>query len=171
VKLLALPRELGRHPEDQRPIVAANGRYGPYVKWNDESRSLPDDLSPIDITLEQALELLARPKTRRGGRAANKSEPLKVFDASPVTNEPVRLLDGRYGPYVTDGTTNASVPKTVAAEEVTFERALDLLAERAAKGTPGRGTRKKAAKKGAKKTAKKKTATKKAAKKTVKKKS
>lgn len=168
--LLSLPREVGVHPEDNQPIVAANGRYGPYIKWNDESRSLPEDLSPIDVTLEQSLELLAQPKAGRRGRTAKKAEPLKVFDASPVTNEPVRLLDGRYGPYVTDGTTNASIPKTLGVEEVTFERALDLLAERAAKGTTRRGGRKKAAKKATKKKATKKTAKKSTKKKAPKKK-
>ena len=171
LKLLSLPRQVGVHPDDNEPIVAANGRYGPYIKWKDESRSLPEDLSPIDVTLEQSLELLAQPKARRGGRPAKKAEPLKVFDVSPVTEEPVRLLDGRYGPYVTDGITNASLPKTLSVEEVTLERALDLLAERAAKGTSRRGAKKKAAKKKAtkkatkKKAAKKKTAKKKSAKK------
>ena len=163
--LLSLPREVGVHPDDNQPIVATNGRYGPYIKWNDESRSLPEELSPLHVTLEQSIELLAQPKARRGGgRAAKKQEPLKVFEASPVTGEPVKLLDGRYGPYVTDGTTNASLPKTLGVEEVTLERALDMLAERAAKGPSRRGSKKKAAKKAAKK-ATKKAAKKKSAKK------
>ena len=116
------------------PVVAHNGRFGPYVKCGEETRSLPDDVSPLDVTLEQALALLAQPKTRgRRGRRRQKSR-CKVFDASPVTSQPVKLLDGRYGPYVTDGQTNASLPKGVAAESVTLEQALQLLAERAAKG-------------------------------------
>ena len=124
--------------------------------------------TPLDVTLAQAVELLAQPKTR-GRRAAVKKEPIKVFDESPATGEKIQLLDGRYGPYVTDGATNASLPKSTAPEELTFDEAVQLLAEKAAKG----GTRKKAKKKAAKKktTAKKKAARKTAAKKpTVKKK-
>ncbi|MHC4398379.1 MAG: type I DNA topoisomerase [Planctomycetota bacterium] len=159
LRLLSLPRELGNHPENGQPVLAHNGRFGPYVKCGDETRSLPDDVSPLDVSLTLAVELLAQPKVR--GRAAKRREPIKVFDTSPVTKEPVHLLDGRYGPYVTDGTTNASLPQGLAPEEVTFERALDLLAERAAKGP----SRKKAAKKMAKKTTAKKTARKRAVKK------
>lgn len=164
LKLLTLPRELGIHPKDEKKIVAYNGRFGPYVKCGDETRSLPADISPIDVTLEKALELLAQPKTR--GRGAKK-EPIKVFEVSPITEKQVQLLDGRFGPYVTDGTTNASLPKGSLPEELTFNAALDLLAERAAKGP----TKKKKAKKKAtkKKAAKKKTTKKKATKKATKK--
>jgi len=161
LKLLSLPRDLGNHPENGNPVMAYNGRYGPYVKCDAETRSLPADVSPIEVTLEQALELLAQPKTRgRGARSAPK-EPIQVFPESPVTGEPIKLLDGRYGPYVTDGTTNASLPKEADPAEWTFEKAVDLLAERAARG-PSRRKKKKAAKK---KTTKKKTTKKKAAKK------
>ncbi|NQT17890.1 MAG: DNA topoisomerase I, partial [Planctomycetes bacterium] len=167
LKLLSLPRELGVQPAGGETVVAHNGRFGPYVKCGDETRSLPDGVSPLDVELPQALELLAQPKARRG--AKRQQEPLKVFDASPVTTEPVRLLPGRYGPYVTDGQTNASLPRTLTPDDVTFERALDLLAERAARA-PAR--KKTAKKKAAKKPAKKKAAKKKSAKKkTTKKKS
>jgi DNA topoisomerase-1 len=131
LKLLGLPRDIGLHPESNQPVVAYNGRFGPYVKCDEETRSLPAEISPLDVTLEQALELLAQPKTRGVRRA--KKEPLKVFEASPVTQEPIKLLDGRYGPYVTDGQTNASLPKTMPAEELTFDGAVRLLAERAAR--------------------------------------
>jgi len=142
LKLLALPRTLGAHPENGQPVVAHSGRYGPFIKCGDETRSLPDDVTPLDVSLEQALLLLAQPKAGRGRRAGATKEPLKVFDASPVTSQPVKLLDGRYGPYVTDGQTNASLPKGVAVESVTLESALQLLAERAAKGpAPKRGRR------------------------------
>ncbi|MCR4412200.1 MAG: type I DNA topoisomerase [Thermoguttaceae bacterium] len=137
--LLSLPRSLGVHPQTGEPVMACNGRFGPYVKCGQESRSLPNGLSPLDVTLEQALDLLAKPKPPRG--AARRSEPIRVFEASPVTGQPVQLLSGRYGPYVTDGVTNASLPKTLAPEEVTFERALELLAERAAKGPAKRPAR------------------------------
>lgn len=160
LKLLSLPRNLGPHPENGEGVFAHSGRFGPYVKWGDETRSLPAEISPLDVTLQQALELLAQPK--RGRASARKKEPIKVFAESPVTGNPVQLLDGRYGPYVTDGETNASLPRTMTTEEVTLERALDLLAERAAKG--GAKKKKKAAKKAVKK---KKAAKKKAAKKSA----
>jgi len=145
VKLLTLPRTIGDHPVQHEPIVAFNGKYGPYIKCGSESRSLPKDLSPIDVSLEQAVHLLAQPKAQGRGRAAPR-EPLKTFEASPVTNQPVKLLAGKYGNYVTDGTTNATLPKDLAPEELTFQQALDLLAERAARGpaTP-RGRRGRAA--------------------------
>ncbi len=130
---------------------------------------MPADLSPLDIDMEKAVFLLAQPKTR--GRSAKK-EPIKVFDVSPVTEKPVQLLEGRFGPYVTDGTSNASIPKGVEMEEGTFEQALDLLAIRAAKAPDKKKKKKKAKKKAAKKKAAKKKTTKKKAvkKKTVKKK-
>jgi DNA topoisomerase-1 len=134
LKLLSLPRNLGDHPQTGAAVMAYNGRFGPYVKSGDETRSLPADISPLDVTLEQAVHLLSQPKAAGRGRAAAKREPLKVFDASPVTNQKVQLLDGRYGPYVTDGETNASLPKGTPVEELTFQEALDLLAARAAAG-------------------------------------
>ena len=168
--LLSLPRELGHHPETGQTVLAHNGRFGPYVKCGEETRSLPDHVSPLDVTLSQALELLAQPKRRRW--AGKRKEPAKVFDVSPVTGQPVQILDGRYGPYVTDGHTNASLPRGVLPDDVTFERALALLTERAAKG-PGRKTaRKTAARKGAttKKPAKKRAAKKTGSSKTAKRK-
>ena len=144
--LLSLPRELGNHPESGDPVVAHNGRFGPYVKCGDETRSLPAEISPISVTLEKALELLAQPKAKRRGFGAPR-EPIKVFEESPVTGEKVQLFDGRYGPYLTDGTTNASLPKGTAIEEVTHAQALELLAARAAQGPPKKraGRKKKAA--------------------------
>jgi DNA topoisomerase-1 len=143
LKLLSLPRNLGNDPKSGEAVMAFNGRFGPYVKSGTETRSLPADISPLDVSLEQALHLLSQPKAAGRGRAAAKREPLKVFDASPVTNQKVQLLDGRYGPYVTDGETNASLPKGAPVEELTFQEALDLLAARAALGP----SKKKAAKK------------------------
>jgi DNA topoisomerase I len=151
LQLLSLPRTLGAHPQNGEPVVAHNGRYGPYVKCGDETRSLPDGLSPLDITLEQALQLLAQPKSRRG--TAARKEPVKVFDASPVTGQPVRLMQGRYGPYVSDGVTNASLPRGTTLEEVTLDYSLNLLKERAAAGPGKKAARKKAEPKAVKKTA------------------
>jgi DNA topoisomerase-1 len=98
LKLLSLPRNLGDHPQLGKPVMAYNGRFGPYVKCGDETRSLPADISPLEVTLDQAVHLLAQPKQRGRGRGAAKREPLKVFEVSPVTGEKVQLLDGRYGP-------------------------------------------------------------------------
>ncbi len=159
LKLLSLPREMGVHPKLEDTVTAFNGRYGPYVKCGSETRSLPADVSPLEVTLEQAIDLLNQPKTR--GRAATKP-PIKVFEESPVTGNKVQLLEGRYGPYVADGETNASLPKGVNPEELDFNEALNLLAARAAAG----GSKKKAPKKKAvKKNATKKKTTKKATKK------
>ena len=154
LKLLSLPRNLGNHPESGTPVEAHNGRYGPYVKCGDETRSLGDDLSPLDINLDQALALLAQPKTRRASTKASK-DPVKVFDPSPVTKQPVKVFIGRYGPYVTDGVTNASLPKDAPPEEVTFEYALNLLAARAEAGPGKRPFRRRATGKSAGKSAKK----------------
>jgi DNA topoisomerase-1 len=140
--LLSLPKTLGDDPDSGEQVIASNGRYGPYVKCGSQTRSLPADLSVLDVNLEQALALLAQPKVGRGRQAAVPKEPLKTFEASPVTGQPVKLLDGRYGPYVTDGETNASLPKGANAEALTLEEALQLLADRAAAG----GTKKKKAK-------------------------
>ncbi|MBL8890345.1 MAG: type I DNA topoisomerase [Planctomycetaceae bacterium] len=165
--LLSLPRNLGVYEPLGEPVLAHNGRFGPYVKCGAETRSIPAGLNLLTITLEQAGELLAKP--RFGGRSAAK-EPLKVLADSPVTGQPIKLLEGRYGPYLTDGETNASLPKTMAPETVTDEIAQRLLAERAAatggtkkaKRSPGRGANrtaggKKSAKATTKKSSKKKS--------------
>ncbi|HEX4145803.1 MAG TPA: type I DNA topoisomerase [Pirellulales bacterium] len=168
LQLLTLPRELGPHPENGEMVVAANGRFGPYVKCGAETRSLSADLSPLDITLAQALELLAQPKAQRRGFGA-KREPLRVLEASPVTGQPIQLLEGRYGPYLTDGVTNASLPKQSDPAGLTLAEALDLLAARAAAGPPAKKKFRRAGGKAApaatpkKKTAAKKSVVKKAA--------
>ncbi|MFO0898022.1 MAG: type I DNA topoisomerase [Pirellulales bacterium] len=146
LRLLSLPRTLGTHPESGKPVVAQNGRFGPYVQSGDETRSLPGELSPIDVTLAQALELLAQPKAARRGFGAARA-PLKEFGESPVTQNKVQLFSGRYGLYVADGVTNASLPKDADPEELTMEQALTLLAARAALGPPKKPARKKAARK------------------------
>lgn len=133
LQLLALPRTLGNHPETHEPVTAHNGRFGPFIKCGSETRSLPAEISLLDVTLEQALGLLSQPKQRGRIRSAPR-EPLKVFDPSPVTKQPVKLLDGRYGPYVTDGETNASLPRGVPPDQLTFQDALQLIADRAAHG-------------------------------------
>jgi DNA topoisomerase I len=172
LKLLTLPRNLGNNPQNNEAVMAYNGRFGPYVKSGEETRSLPAEISPLDVTLEHALHLLSQPKQQGRGRAAAKREPLKVFEESPVTSQKIQLLDGRYGPYVTDGETNASLPKGTPPEELTFQEALDLLAARAAAGPPKKKAKKKTAKAAAapKKSVTKRKTTKKAAVKSSKKK-
>jgi DNA topoisomerase-1 len=135
VKLLSLPRDLGVHPTLGNSIVAQNGRFGPYIKCGDDTRSLPAGVSPIEVTFDEAVELLNQPKAQRRGFGA-KREPVKVFEPSPITKQPIQLLEGRYGLYLNDGETNASLPKGANAEALTHAEALELLAARAALGPP-----------------------------------
>ena len=148
LKLLSLPRELGPQPTTGEAVMAYNGRFGPYVKAGSETRSLPAGLSPIDVTLQQALELLAQPKQARCGFGAAR-EPLKELGTSPVTQQKIQVFEGRYGLYVADGVTNASLAKGQNLEELTVQQSLDLLAERAARGPSPKAARKLAAKKAA----------------------
>ncbi|GMA18096.1 hypothetical protein GCM10025862_41220 [Arsenicicoccus piscis] len=157
LRLLSLPRVVGVDPADGAEITAQNGRYGPYLKKGTDSRSLATEAQLFDLTLEEALAIYAQPKTR--GRAAAKP-PLKELGADPVSGKAVTVKDGRFGPYVTDGETNATLRKDDDPESITAERGFELLAEKRAKGPT---TRKRAAKKApAKKTAAKKTTAKKA---------
>ncbi|MDP9406606.1 MAG: type I DNA topoisomerase [Actinomycetota bacterium] len=162
VRLLTLPRTLGEI--DGEPVTAQNGRYGPYVKRGTDSRSLETEEQLLTVTLEEAAQLLAQPKTR--GRAAPKP-PLKELGTDPASGKPMVVKEGRFGPYVTDGETNASLRKGDDIGELTDERASELLAERRARGpAPKKAARKapaKAAKTPAKKTPAKKTAVKKPA--------
>ncbi len=133
LKLLSLPRMLGVREADGEKITVYNGRFGPYVKAGTDTRSLPATMSPLEITLPEALELLAQPKAQKRGFGAART-PLKVLGESPVTKQPVNLFEGRYGPYVTDGVSNASLPKDTSIDDATLEMALPLLAARAAAG-------------------------------------
>ncbi|MEY2517974.1 MAG: topoisomerase, partial [bacterium] len=164
LRLLSLPRVVGVDPADQQEITAQNGRYGPYLKKGTDSRSLETEEQMFDITLDQALAIYAQPK-QRGRRAA--APPLRELGADPTTGLPVVVKEGRFGAYVTDGESNATLRTADSVESLTIERAAELLAEKRARG-PAKKTAKKAAKKTAKKTAAKKTAAKKtAAKKTA----
>jgi len=159
LQLLTLPRTLGE--VDGEPVLASNGRYGPYVKKGAETRSLPAEEQLLTVDLDAALELLATPKQR--GRAAA-SAPLREMGVDPVSGKPMVVKDGRFGPYVTDGETNASLRKGDEVESLTDERGAELLADRRARGPAKKTARKAPAKKAApaKKTAAKKTAAKKA---------
>ncbi|HPU39067.1 MAG TPA: type I DNA topoisomerase [Microthrixaceae bacterium] len=153
--LLELPRDVGVDPADGVEITTQNGRYGPYLKKGTDSRSLESEEQILTLSLDEALAILAQPKRRRG-QAAPKP-PLKEMGLDPDTERPIVVKDGRFGPYVTDGETNASLRKGDSLEELTMDRALELLAERRAKGP----SKKKATKKKA--PAKKKAAAKKKA--------
>jgi len=130
LKLLDLPRVVGTDPESGDEIQAQNGRYGPYLKKGTDTRSLPSEDDIFDIDLAGALELFAQPKY--GNRRA--SSALKEFDADPVSGKPIRIKDGRFGAYVTDGETNATIPRGETVDEVDFDRAVQLLADKRAKG-------------------------------------
>ncbi|MGO1840364.1 MAG: type I DNA topoisomerase, partial [Candidatus Microbacterium stercoravium] len=158
LKLLNLPRTVGIDPTSEEPITAQNGRYGPYLKRGTDSRSLEAEQQIFDITLDEALEVYAKPKY--GARRA--ASALKEFEKEdPASGKAVRIRDGRFGPYVTDGETNATIPRGTNVDDVDFEAAVQLLADKRAKGPAKKRTttRKAPAKKPA---AKKTTATKKA---------
>jgi len=163
VKLLSLPRLIGLDPADQIPIEARNGRYGPYITKEKDSRSLPTEEEIFTITLEQALEVLAQPKVRRG---AQPKLPIKELGIDPNSEALITLREGRFGLYVTDGITNASLRSGDDPSTIDHERAVELLSVRRAAG-PSKKRAKKATKKPVKKAAKK--ATKKATKKPAKK--
>ncbi len=137
LKLFSLPRTVGLDPETETPITAQNGPYGPYLKKGTDSRSLTSEDQIFDITLEQALDIYAQPKY--ANRAASF---LKEFEADPVSGKPIRIKDGRFGAYVTDGTTNVTIPRGQTADDITFEVAVQMLADKRAKGpAPKRTTR------------------------------
>ena len=132
LRMFTLPREVGADPADGEIITTQNGRYGPYLLKGKDSRTLPDEESIFTLTLEQALELLKQPKMRRGrGQAAG---PLKVVGSDPSTGKEVVVREGRFGIYITDGETNASLRGGDSVENISIERASDLLAERRAAG-------------------------------------
>jgi DNA topoisomerase-1 len=143
LRLLELPRTLGLHPKSGEPVVANVGRFGPYVKHGDEFRSLEPDDDVHTVTLERALALLAAPKRARRRQAAPKTV-LRELGPHPESGKPVQILDGRYGPYVTDGTVNASLPRNADPGSATLSEAVALLAARAAAGPLRRGTARRA---------------------------
>jgi len=154
LELLRIPRTVGTDPDTSEEVVAHNGRFGPYLKRGSDTRSLTSEDQLLTVTLDEARALFAQPKQRRGRAAA---PPLRELGTDPVTNLPVVVKEGRFGPYVTDGTTNASLRKGDAVESIDMDRASALLAERRAAGP---SKKKKAAKKSA--PAKKKAVAKKA---------
>jgi DNA topoisomerase-1 len=142
LQLMSLPRVVGADPEGNE-ITAQNGRYGPYLKKGTDSRSLADEEQIFTITLDEANAIYSQPKQR--GRAATKP-PLKELGADPTSGRPMIIKDGRFGAYVTDGETNATLRRQDDPETVTAERAAELLAEKRAKGpAPKRASSRKTA--------------------------
>ncbi|HUL96280.1 MAG TPA: topoisomerase C-terminal repeat-containing protein, partial [Usitatibacter sp.] len=141
LRLLALPRDLGAHPESGKKVHAAIGRFGPYVSHDGHFKSIPKDESVFDIGLERAVALLKEPK-QFGSRGA-----LKVLGKHPDDNQPVALYSGRYGAYVKHGKVNATLPDQNAINTITLEEALELIAAKAGKGGKGKRAAKPPAKK------------------------
>ncbi|GAA0545842.1 type I DNA topoisomerase [Saccharopolyspora spinosporotrichia] len=157
LKLLALPRVVGTDPESGTEITAQNGRFGPYLKRGSDSRSLDTEEQIFTVTLEEALKLYAQPK-QRGRRAA--AAPLRELGDDPDSGKPLVIKDGRFGPYVTDGETNASLRKGDSVEELTIDRAVELIAERRAKAPAKKKTASKSKSTASKSTSSKTTASK-----------
>ena len=156
LKLLNLPRIVGAHPETGKEIEAAIGRYGPYLRHDGKYGKLSNTQEVFEIGMNRAVDILAQAANRGGGRG--KAEPIKTLGEHPTSGGEMKVMPGRYGPYVTDGTTNATIPKDMKPEDLTEAQAIELIDARAAKGPPKKKARKKTA---AKKAAPKKTAAKK----------
>ena len=154
LKLLGLPRIVGTHPETGKEIEAAIGRYGPYLRHDGKYGKLTSTREVFEVGMNRAVDILAQ-AANRGGGGRGKAEPIKVLGAHPTSGGEIKVMPGRYGPYVTDGTTNATIPKDIKPEDVSEAQAVELIDARAAKGP--------AKKKGRKAPAKKKAAPKKAA--------
>jgi len=144
VKLLSLPRVVGVDPETNEEITAQNGRYGPYLKKGTDSRTLESEDLLLDIGLDAALAIYAEPKRGRGRAAA---PPLAEFGIDPVSEKPIVAKSGRFGDYITDGTTNVTIPRGDTVESLTPERAVELLADKRAKGPAKKPARRAPAKK------------------------
>lgn len=166
LKLLSLPKILGVNPDSNMDILLKSGPYGPYVECGSERRTIPlDQIQPLEITFDQAVELLKQPKTR--GRGKTTQTALKEYGNDPVTNNPIKLLSGRYGPYITNGKVNVSVPRGVDPLQIPNEEVVKMLREKEA-STPEKPEKKarapkkeKTAKEAPKKAAKKKSTAKK----------
>ena len=146
VKLLDLPRIVGEHPETGKEIEAAIGRYGPYLRHDGKYGKLSNTREVFEIGMNRAVDILAQAANRNGGGGRAKAEPIKTLGAHPTSGGEMKVMPGRYGPYVTDGTTNATLPKDLKPEEVTEAQAIELIDARAAKGPPKKKRRKTKAK-------------------------
>ncbi|EUA86645.1 topoisomerase family protein [Mycobacterium ulcerans str. Harvey] len=152
LKLLSLPRVVGTDPASGEEITARNGRYGPYLKRGTDSRSLATEDQIFSITLDEALKIYAEPK--RSGRQSASAPPLRELGTDAASGKAMVIKDGRFGPYVTDGETNASLRKGDEVASITDERASELLADRRARGPVKRAAKKTTRKSPAKKAVK-----------------
>jgi DNA topoisomerase-1 len=143
LRFLALPRTVGAHPETGQPITASIGRYGPYLAHDGKYAKLGSTAEVFEVGMNAAVAKLAD-AANGGGRQRGSREPLKVLGAHPRTEAEIKLMEGRFGPYVTDGTTNATLPKTLAPDQLTLEEAAQLIDDRAAKGPAKKGRGRKA---------------------------
>src|SRR4051812_6795723 len=144
LRLLSLPRTIGDHPETGKPITASIGRYGPYLAHDGKYAKLASTVEVFEVGMNAAVAKLAD-AANGGGRRSGSREPLKILGAHPRTEAEIRLMEGRFGPYVTDGVTNATLPKSLAPDQLTLEEAAQLIDERAAKGpAPKKGRGRKA---------------------------
>jgi len=145
VKLLDLPRIIGAHPDTGLEIEANIGRYGPYLRHDGKYGKLTNTREVFEVGMNRAVDILAQAANRGGaGAARGKAEPIATLGAHPTSGGEIKVMPGRYGPYVTDGTTNATIPRDVKPEDVTLEAAIELIDARAAKG-PAKGKAKKKA--------------------------
>jgi DNA topoisomerase-1 len=147
-QLLSLPREIGPHPETGKPITASIGRYGPYLAHDGKYAKLSSTAEVFETGMNAAVAKLADAALGNSRRQGASREPLAVLGKHPASGQEIKLMAGRYGPYVTDGSTNATLPKGTDPKALSFDEAVRLIDERAAKGPPKkkgrRNTRKKA---------------------------
>jgi DNA topoisomerase-1 len=144
VKLIDLPRGIGKHPETGEEITASIGRYGPYLAHNGKYAKLRSTADVFEVGMNAAVVKLAEAENGGGRGARAPVEPLKTFGPHPESGGEIKLMAGRYGPYVTDGTTNATLPRDKQPEELSAEEAITLITEKAAKGPAKKGGRRKA---------------------------
>ncbi|MBA4009845.1 MAG: DNA topoisomerase I, partial [Erythrobacter sp.] len=146
VKLLDLPRIIGAHPDTGLEIEANIGRYGPYLRHDGKYGKLTNTREVFEVGMNRAVDILAQAANRGGaGGGRGKAEPIATLGAHPTSGGEIKVMPGRYGPYVTDGTTNATIPRDTKPEDVTLEAAIQLIDARAAKAPPAKKGKKKAA--------------------------
>jgi DNA topoisomerase-1 len=145
--LLSLPREIGAHPETGKPITASIGRYGPYLAHDGKYAKLGSTAEVFETGMNAAVAKLADAASGGGRRNGGSREPIAVLGKHPANGGDIKVMAGRYGPYVTDGTTNATLPKGAQPEGVALDEAVRLIDERAAKGPSAKKGRRTARKK------------------------
>jgi DNA topoisomerase-1 len=145
-RLLSLPREIGAHPESGKPITASIGRYGPYLAHDGKYARLNSTAEVFETGMNAAVAKLADAASG-GGRQSASREPIAVLGAHPSSGKEIKVMSGRYGPYVTDGTTHATLPKTADPKSVTLEQAVEWIDAKAAKSPASKGRKKPARKK------------------------